>query len=61
MKNISKNYFELKIVQSDKISKVDTFALKKEFPLIYDMTFSLNLWDKKYDNLKYEKKFDRQI
>ena len=35
MKNISKKYFELmltltlKIVQSDKISKVDTFALKK--------------------------------
>ena len=29
MKNISKNYFELKIVQSDKIRKVDTYALKK--------------------------------
>ena len=29
MKNISKNYFELKIVQSDEISKVDTLALEK--------------------------------
>ena len=39
MKNISKNYFELKIVQSDKISKVDTFALKKlvSFDLRYDI------------------------
>ena len=49
MKNILKDYFVLKIAQFDKISEVDTLSLKKNVSSIYDLTFSLNLWDKKSD------------
>ena len=54
MKNILKNYFVLKIAQFDKISEVDTLSLKKNVSSIYDLTFSLNLWDK---NLIHQQKY----